>query len=451
MRVLHLLKTSHHADWAFRQIEVLRACGVDVEVVLPDAGPKAAAYREAGVPVHYLQTDLAAIRSPWAYTDALRRLRDIVRTAEPDIIHSHFVGSTLFARLALRSSRIPRVFQVPGPLHLEHAITRRADILTARETDYWIASCRMTREVYRRAGIPPGRIGLSYYGMDLRRFSGPVSQDLRTASGLSPSTKVIGMVAFYYRPKWWLGYRRGIKGHEDLIDAVRILVDRGHDITVVVAGGAWQRAERYRKKVEAYGRRRLGTRIRYLGYRDDLINVYAGFDLAVHPSLSENVGGACESLALHVPTVGTRVGGIPDIVIDGETGWLAEPGNPLSLAETIASALSDPGEAARRTEKGHALATSLLDVERTGREVAEIYRCILSGYPDLEAAARGGSAAQACPASLDKRAGSMPIVASARSYLCSRSPSKISCGEASQLSQPFAWISDSSCPGAQPA
>jgi glycosyltransferase involved in cell wall biosynthesis len=213
--------------------------------------------------------------------------------------------------------------------------------------------------------------------MDLSTFTAtPPSLDNERLK-LPKSTRLIGIVAYYYKPKRWLGYRRGIKGHEDLIDAIRLLLDKGLDVAGVFAGGPWPGAEDYAASVEAYGQERLGSRALFLGRVDDVRPVYASLDLAVHPSLSENVGGACESLVLNVPTVATRVGGLPDVVIDGDTGWLAEPGNPRSLAAKIEEALSDPLEATRRTERGRQLVSTLLDVTRNGEEVSNFYKHML--------------------------------------------------------------------------
>jgi glycosyltransferase involved in cell wall biosynthesis len=84
-----------------------------------------------------------------------------------------------------------------------------------------------------------------------------------------------------------------------------------------------------------------------------------------------------ESLAAACPTVATAVGGLSDVVIDGETGWLVPPGNPARLAAAIGEALADPREACRRARAGQQLVKRLFDVERTGREIATIYSRIL--------------------------------------------------------------------------
>src|ERR1044072_2987725 len=129
---------------------------------------------------------------------------------------------------------------------------------------------------------------------------------------------------------------RGLKGHEALIDAAAILREQGHDIACVFVGGPWGASAVYERRLRDYATARLGDRGIFLGTRSDVADLYRGFDLAVHPSHSENVAGAAESLPLGVPTVATDVGGFPDLVIEGETGWLAPAQSPAALAAKIA-------------------------------------------------------------------------------------------------------------------
>src|SRR5438128_1442841 len=99
MTVLHLLKTSVGATWALRQMRELVRLGVRVHAAMPP-GPLVPKYRAAGVEVHEAQLDLP-IRRPWRVPAALRAMRQLVERVRPDIIHSHFVATTLTMRLAL--------------------------------------------------------------------------------------------------------------------------------------------------------------------------------------------------------------------------------------------------------------------------------------------------------------------------------------------------------------
>jgi glycosyltransferase involved in cell wall biosynthesis len=380
MRVLHLVKTATGAVWALRQMTELARLGIEVHACLPE-GPLVERYRDAGIRVHLLQTDFP-MRRPWRWPALAGALRALVREARPDLLHSHFVGTTLTMRLALKGLGLPRLFQVPGPLHLEHALYRHGELAVADGDDAWIGACRWTCERYRAAGIPAQRVFLSYHGTDTAAFvPGPATGALRRELGLGPDARLVGMVAFLYAPKWYLGQRRGIKGHEDLIDALAILRERGADMHGVFVGGAWGRGQAYEARVRAYAQRRLGAAAHFLGTRGDVAQLYHEFEVAVHPSHSENVGGAVESLLMGIPTIATRVGGFPDLVADGETGWLVPPRAPAALAEAIAAALADPGRAAALARHGRERASSQFDIRRLAAEVRGIYQTVLERRP----------------------------------------------------------------------
>jgi glycosyltransferase involved in cell wall biosynthesis len=379
VRVLHLVKTAVGAPWAWRQIRELVGAGVDVVVAVPGGGPMAERYRQVGARVHELELDLP-LRNPLGLVARVRRLRHLVERERPDVVHSHFVGTTLTMRLALgRRAHPPRVFQVPGPLHLEHALFRRLELSTATAADHWIVTCKRTRELYLAAGVNGSRLHLSYYGVDLDACRRPAGGVLREEIGVPSPIPIAGMVAYMYAPRRYLGQRRGIKGHEDFIDAVAILAGTKPELRAVVVGAAWAGAWRYEAQVREYGRRRCGDRLVFLGYRDDVPRIYADLDVAVHPSHSENVGGAGESALAEVPTVATTVGGFPDIIEPGVSGLLVPPRDPAALAAAIGRLLDDPRGARAMAAEARRRAERMLDVRRTAAEVATIYGQILGG------------------------------------------------------------------------
>ena len=351
--------------------------GVDVHAAVPPGGVLSAEYLKAGVALHPAQFDLP-VREPWRWPPLFREFRSLVKQIAPDILHSHFVGTTLTMRLALgKRDRLPRIFQVPGPLHLEHGFFRKAELATAGASDYWIGSCKFTCEVYRRAGVREDRLFLSYYGLDTARFDDSRRGKLRQELEIDEPTPLVGMVAYMYPPKWYLGQTRGIKGHEDFIDAIMLCLHQRPVLRAAIIGGAWNDASGYERRVRDYARRRCGDRVVFLGTRRDVPDLYADFDLVVHPSHSENVGGAGESLLFAVPTVATAVGGMPDLVREGETGWLVPPREPRKLAACILEILDDREKSRARTRRGQLLARELLDVRKTGGEILSVYQQIL--------------------------------------------------------------------------
>jgi len=371
MKALHLLKTGVGARWALMQLRELVRLGIECHVVVPDEAGIVPEYRRAGVNVHVL--DLNAIPATPAWFRAAGALRRLVDAETPDVVHSHFVATTLLMRAALGGTSTPRVFQVPGPLHLESRLFSALDLATAGRHDVWVASCEWTRRRYIDLGIDPARVFLAHYGSDLEALRPAAPGSLRQELGLAAGTQIVGMVAYCYRPKVYLGNRRGIKGHEDFIDAIGCLRAEGRDVVGVVAGGAWQGASRYFRSLQDYAAAHAHAHIVFLGTRRDVSAVYADLAVAVHPSLSENLGGAAESMLLGRPTVTTSVGGFPDLIVEGVTGYMVPPRNPQALAGAIARMLDDPGGASDVAAAGQQHAQRLLDVRCTAADVAAVY------------------------------------------------------------------------------
>jgi len=377
MKVLHLLKTAVGASWALRQTTELVKLGVEVHLALPE-GPMVEKYREAGVSVHIFDPSINISR-PWKNISQIKVLRRLVEEVKPDIIHSHFVATTLLMRLALRKVPIPRIFHVPGPLHLEYGLFRNIEMRVATKDDYWLASCLWTRTKYLSCGVEESHVGLAYYGVNEEDFlfAKDNSNTLRKQLQLAEDCFVIGMVAYFYSPKKYLGQTRGLKGHEDLIDAIAIVQQSYPQVKCIFVGGPWGNTEDYFNQVKRYALEKTGDSCIFLGLRKDVPQLYPQFDLAVHPSHSENVGGAVESMYAQVATLTTDVGGFPDLVTEGETGYIAPAKSPLVLAKKIIEVIHNPEERKKRIAKGLGKVTQVMNVEHNARQVHDFYIDVL--------------------------------------------------------------------------
>jgi glycosyltransferase involved in cell wall biosynthesis len=305
--------------------------------------------------------------------------RQLVAEVKPDLIHSHFVSTTLLLRLALgRNDSIPRVFQVPGPLHMEHAISRTADLATAGANDYWIGSSRCIVQHYRNAGVGEGRVFLSYYGFPT--LVGKRNGYLRRRLGIEDGAKIVGNINLIYPPRRFLGQRVGLKCHEDVIEAIGIVQRSRSDVVGVLIGGTFGTTDtRYEEGLRARAREVGRGKILMPGYfgSEEVGQSWPDFDCAVHVPLSENCGGVVEPLMAEVPTIGGMVGGLPEVVINGVTGVAVPIRNPQALAAAIQTMLDNPEPYKHMAARGRKLITNMFDVERTGREVAEVYRHIV--------------------------------------------------------------------------
>lgn len=378
MKILQVVKTNRGAAWAFNQALHLKDLGVEIITVLPNTEDgNAKKYKENGMAVIEGDWRLPVTR-PWRFLSLCRQIRQTVRQVKPDIIHLHFVTNVLMCRLALRKDKTPRLFQVPGPLHLENPLTNLAERCTATDADFWAGACKKTCSTYLDKGIAPQKVHLAYYGVPDKTPSQGIAKDiLRSQYGISKDDVLVGMISYFYKPKKYLGQKHGIKGHEDFIDAMKVVLQKHPHVIPIIIGNAWDGAEDYEQQVRAYAGKALGDKVIFTGFRSDVYDIYPELNIVVHPSHSENLGGAAESLMLAVPTISSDVGGFPDIVIPGKTGCLVKPKDPADLAEKIIWAIENQSELKQMAAEGQALVSELLDLKNTSAKVHEIYTKIL--------------------------------------------------------------------------
>jgi len=156
-----------------------------------------------------------------------------------------------------------------------------------------------------------------------------VPLDLRTTYRLVPTARLI-VAAGRLSPE---------KGHRHLLAALALLRDEQPPVCLVLLG-AGQAQGRLAAQIERAG---LADRVRFAGFQREILPHLAGADLLVHPSLSEGLPNVLlEAFAVQCPVVATGVGGVPELVVPGETGRLVPPADPQSLAAAIREALAHP-------------------------------------------------------------------------------------------------------------
>ncbi len=118
----------------------------------------------------------------------------------------------------------------------------------------------------------------------------------------------------------------------------------------------------------------LESRVAFIGARTDVWPVYGALDVLAVPSRWEGFGIVLlEAMACGIPVVATRVGGIPEVVVDGETGKLVPPGDPAALAKEILALVADPARAAELGRKGQERVRTHFNIDDTVRRLEKIY------------------------------------------------------------------------------
>lgn len=334
--------------------EPLVACGYE--------GRLSRTLREEGVTVEVLPSG----------TGGLSALSGLLRTVRPHIVHTHGVRGNLFGRLAARRAGVPvLVTTVHSDMALDYPapLKRTAYMLLDRLTDplvtrYVVVSEALKRVVVRR-GTGADRITVVPNGVDTAAFhpSDAAAAWLRDLVGVGPQVRLVGMAARLHP----------VKGHDLFLRAAAELaaVAGTLDIRFLIAGSG---PPEYRRQLEAQAQRLgLQERVLFLGEREDIPAILAGLDVAVVPSQFEAFSlSVIEAMASGTPLVATRVGAIPEIVEDGVTGLLSQPGDALDLAAKILTVLADRDLAGRLTENGLRTAERY-SIDKFIRRMGELY------------------------------------------------------------------------------
>jgi glycosyltransferase involved in cell wall biosynthesis len=269
----------------------------------------------------------------------LGELVRLLRHVRPDVVHTHTAKAGALGRVAARLAGVPVVVHTyHGHVFRGYFSPKRTRLFLAierwlaRRTDRLLAVSETVRRELLELGVGrPDRMDAVPVGLDLERFlvSRAGRRALRAEIGVGADVPLVGIVARLV----------AIKAHEVFLRAAARVAARRPETLFVVVGGGERRTE-LERLAAALG---LGPRIRFLGWRADLERIYADLDLAVLCSHNEGSPvSLIEAMAAGTPVVGTRVGGIPDLVEDGVTGCLVPPGEPGPLAEAIVALLEAP-------------------------------------------------------------------------------------------------------------
>ena len=282
----------------------------------------------------------------------LWKLFQVIRRERPDIVHTHMAKAGALGRLAATLAKVPiRVHTFHG--HVFQGYFRSfparffmaVEQFLARHSDCLIAvSDHVRREICHQYRIDSGeKVRVVPLGFNLEPFLQLNGGEgfLRGELQLSPETRFIGIV----------GRLVPVKNHTFFLDAAEVLHRRNENIHFVIVGRGTEESNLKRIVRE----RGLSSCVTFLGWRRDLPRIYADLDTVVLTSKNEGTPVALiEAMASGRAVVATRVGGVPDVVRDGITGYTVSAGDLSPFVERIERLLKDPllreqfGEAGRR-------------------------------------------------------------------------------------------------------
>ena len=277
----------------------------------------------------------------------LPRLWRIISSEKPDIVHVHSRrGADIWGGLAARLTKTPAI------------ITRRVDnpeLIWIVRLKYLLYNRVITisdgiRQVLLSEGLNPENVTLIHSAVDFSNYGGPAEREwFNREFGLNSKNKLIGTVAQFI-PR---------KGHRLIIEAAPGILEKFPETRFLFFGQG-----PLKKELQNLCRKSgLENYIYFAGFRTDLERILPCLDILLHPAAMEGLGvSLLQAAASGLPIIGTRAGGIPEIVHDGINGYLTDPGDTEAIVSTVLTLLQDPGKSRSFGEAGRKLVESSFSI-----------------------------------------------------------------------------------------
>lgn len=345
-----------------RQATALDPARVHLRILFNREGPLLDQLVATGLALE--RVDLVSLKSP-AALGTIRRLRRRLEEEQIEVLHAHDIYSNILGALAVRRQGSTRLVvsrrwgTTHYPLHLRLAnryAYSRADMVLAN-------SAGVAASLHDDEGVPRHRIAVVPNFADAAVFARQDPGDraaLRAALGVPGPAIVVGTVANL----------RPVKDQGTLLRAIAALPAGPIPVHAVIIGEGPSRGE-----LEALARQLgIAERVHLGGAILDASRHHCAFDISVLTSLSEGFPNTLvEAMAARRPVVATRVGGVPDAVREGETGFLVGAGDHAGFADRLWRLITDPALRAQMGNAGHTLAMSAFHEQAVIPQLEQLY------------------------------------------------------------------------------
>jgi len=350
------------ADYALRLCRELSGRGHQVHFAgLPEVKPTLAA-GEMGLET----TALTGLNTghPFGWLSAYRLLRGHAKTERYDLVCAHrSEGYALLAAAVRRGSPKTVLVRTRGDMRPPRGGPLNR-LLYGGWADGLVASGEIVKDkMVGSLGLDPSRIRVIYYGVDTGTFR----------PGLGDRQAIRGLPAGDLPVVGYVGRLGRTKGEEHLLRTLSLLAESDDQVRFVLAvKEEGDYPERFRKEVNRAG---LGERTVVLGQVKDLPGLLNRFTVGLISSIGSeaNCRVALEMMACGVPLAATRVGVIPEVVLEGETGFLVPPGEPEALALAVTRLLKDRALRHKMAQSAPGRAADCFSLGEMGRKTEEWY------------------------------------------------------------------------------
>ena len=294
------------------------------------------------------------------------QFKQLLQREQVDLIHAHEFDANVQGTFVAAMLGIPIVVTIHGKNYYHEKFRRRlAYRWVSRSATMVVVSKNLKQFIVEQVGVPPDRITVLYNGVDrLPHCETWEVEECRKEIGIPQDHQVVGIVGNLYP----------VKGHRYLIEGIPSILKSCPNTSFVFAGRGKLESE-LREQVRRLG---LDSRVHFIGLRQDIPRILAMLDVFVLPSLSEGLSMAIlEAMMVGKPVVATHVGGNPELISDGDTGYLVPPCDSSALASRLIKLLTDKQQAIQFSEKGKLRAESLFSLGTMVAAYESLYEGLL--------------------------------------------------------------------------
>ncbi|WP_186755703.1 glycosyltransferase [Echinicola salinicaeni] len=365
IRILHCIETI--SSGGVEQTRLTLAKGLDKEkyelkiICTWKGGPVADALEKEGVEL----IPIGSFKHPFEWKKH-KKVRQVIRDFKPHIIHGAIFEGMSMAAIGGKFGKVPVVIleETSDPQNRsQKAIWLQRLWIKAADKIIGIAPAVMGF-LRDKVKVPEKKLSLINNGVgDLQGEEEDTILKLREDLGIKPTDMIIGSVGRVYDH---------VKRFTDILEAIKLL-DSPHIKFLLVGDGP--DLEDIKIKAEEWG---LKDQLLSVGYQSHTEAYYKLMDIFCIASSNEGFGlVAAEAMMHHLPVVATKVGGLQNVVVDGETGFLVPPYNPQALAKKLQHLIDHPDLRTQFGQAGHHRAKKHYSAERYVKEVEDLYLGLL--------------------------------------------------------------------------
>ncbi|MHB8422753.1 MAG: glycosyltransferase [Leptospirales bacterium] len=329
-------------------------------LLIVDGGPLVADFEALGIPVTVIpkrgRYDLSII---W-------KIRAFLKQGQFDVVHTHLFTANLWGRLGSSFLGMAVISSMHSIASVEKSVLRKTeqflDRLLVPLTDSVVCvTLQVMRTMQQVARLPREKLVTIDNGVDIPLDDDSMTKDeARSRLNLSSRIPLLAIIGRFSKPK----------NHQTFIESLLPVREKFPDLVVLLVG-IGELEETIRKKVSILG---LAGTVQFLGSRRDISVILKALDLLVIPSLWEGLPIILlEALVSGTPVVATQVGGIPDVVTDGETGLLTTA-DASALARTMIWALEHPSGMQTMASAALIMSRKHYDIRLTAKRYGELYQ-----------------------------------------------------------------------------